>query len=159
MTREEDFRQHSQRRWFAIACLYWPPYRFMDANGVEKLAFQVLAASDVESEYMMEALHTTREPAPFTAQEVIDFINATFAKHGRSSQGIVVLPSVWESTERLYSSHDTRERVEAIYQAGIRIVEMDAGHRFQIASYVQSLGMELAWSENQVPDLDTLLDH
>lgn len=159
MSREEDFTNFSQKRWFAIAGIYWPPYRFTDSAGVEHLSVQQLRASDAESEFMMHNWMASKKPAPFELAELIEFITSLFVKLGRPKQGLIILPSVWRSTEFLFQDEVTCERVIGIYNAGICLPEMSAGDRYEIALHVQSLGLELVWEEDQIPNLDELIDH
>ena len=69
------------------------------------------------------------------------------------------MSSVWQSTADLLEAEVTRRRVEWLHAARVSLPGMDAGHRYELAEHLHTCGLDLAWTEEQIPNLNELLDH
>ena len=113
---------------------------------------------DIESQCIIGNWITPRAPAPFLAPELIASTKNVFEKHGLPKEGLLVLPSIWRSSEAVYNEEITRERIEGVRKLGMTWEEMQESERLKFALHVQNLGIAIAWEEDQVPNLDVLMD-
>jgi hypothetical protein len=97
-----------------------------------------------------------RKPAAFTSDEIIAFIKKVFTKYGQPKEGLLVSISVWRSSQALYDEF-TRPRVAEAVSWGLKWPEMDESERLKIDMHLQNLGIEIAWEEAAIPNLETLL--
>jgi hypothetical protein len=159
LTRQQEFEKRSQRRWYAVGTILWPPYRVPQPGGGEVLGCQTLAVQDVESQCFLHSRPTPRAPAPFTADEILSFADEVFTKFGVPKQGLLILPSTWRSVIALHDDPVTRERVAGVREMEMDWAEMCEGERLKIALRVQSRGIALAWEEGDIPNKQELLDY
>lgn len=155
-TRKQQFDMTSLRRWYAIGGLF-TPYYMTPAEGGTPVGCQSLAVQDVESQCFIEHWSAPRKPAAFTADEIMGFTDIIFAKHGRPRDGLLILPSVWRSSKALHDDDFTRGRVAEAVSWGLSWPEMLESERLKIALRIQSLGIALAWDEDDIPNKEQLI--
>jgi hypothetical protein len=112
-TKKQAFDSRSQRRWFAIGGLF-TPYYMTPADGSTPVGCQTMVMQDIESQCFLEQWNAPRKPAPFTSDEVLAFTDRVFAKHGKPKQGLLVLPSVWRSSQYLHDDETTHQRLNRL---------------------------------------------
>ena len=126
------------------------PYWFDLPDGTPCVGCQSVGAMDWESQYMMGQWSARRAPAAITAMEMIAFMEQLCSKHGKPRVGFFLSCSVWYSSDDVYSDTDTRERVMPARNAGLSWPAMSDVDRSGIASFLQSRGLSVAWTDADV---------
>lgn len=144
--------QKSRRSWFAFGGLFMP-YCFDLPSGGKGNGCQTITALDVESEFFIEKWIARRPAAPFSAAELLPFIERVLAQNGRHETSVLILPSVWRSSSALFDDPSTHDRIAGVHDLGFDWDEMQEAERLKIALRLQSLGHTLIWEESELPPL------
>jgi hypothetical protein len=154
LTNQEIFDRHSHREWFALGLVVTQPYQTLDTP--PKLGCQMLSVVDVESGCFIGVKPLPRPPGAITAAEVIEAFDGVFDKHGTPKVGVVVMPSVWQSAAAYVERRSDSPNIQNLNDLGLmNWPSMCEGDRFALAMHFQQRGLQIEWSEDDVPPVPT----
>lgn len=112
------------------------------------MGVQVLAAMDAGTQKFLHASPIPKTPSYFTATEIISFLQATFERiGGMPSIGILLSPSVWQSSQEMLLNEETDARAEMLKILDVEIAPMPQAEKDRIVEYLKTLNLDVAFED------------
>lgn len=81
-------------------------------------------------------------PSPFTALEIMEFLQPVFQNHGLPRVGIVISKSVWLSSHEITRDPDLRPQSKPLRDYGIKFTAMAESEKFDLSNTISALGLK-----------------
>jgi|GEM_PF-2567861 len=142
--------------WLALGQIFTDPFWFEQPTGGDpsytskgaSLGVQILAAMDAGTQKFLHASPIPKTPAPFTAEEIMNFLNATFDRVGGLPRiGILLSPSVWKSSQEMLLDEQTDQRGEILQKMEIEIAPMLQKEKDLIVESLRRLKLVVAFED------------
>jgi hypothetical protein len=152
-----DYEKIRVRDWYALGCTVSEPYWFEDESKSTpssikygaSLGVQALSVLDIGSHYFFKAIPLAKVPGFFTAAEIKEFLQETFAKHGPPHCGVVMAPSVWRPSKEWTQLPEMERRGELLERWGIDIPGMPRIEADAIEDFLTLSGLKVHWDSGQ----------
>jgi len=143
--------------WFAMGQNFGP-YHFKNPHGVTPSAkkfgtdvgVQILVAMDVGSICLLYAQPMEKTPSPFTAAEVLSFLRTVFERHGVPRLGVLLSPSVWQSSHEMMTDDTIGKRALFLKEMEIDLGPMDVCEKDKIVASLKERGLRVEFDEGRL---------
>lgn len=148
--------QSSEGDWIALGQIFTDPFWFDQPIGGDPsytsqgagMGIQVLAAMDAGTQKFLHAAPIPKTPSYFTANEIIAFLQATFARTGgKPRNGILLSPSVWQSSQEMLLNEETGTRAEMLQSMDVEIAPMPQAEKDRIVELLRTLNLDVAFED------------
>jgi hypothetical protein len=144
--------------WFALGQVFSGPFYYDDPKSGTPCAtkfganvgVQMLAAMDVASQYMLHSRPVEKTPSPFTANEILSFLQEVFEKHGIPHIGVLLSKSVWQSSTEMLLDDEVGPRATFLRDMDIEIGPMHAGEKEKAVASLSQLGIKVTFDSESL---------
>jgi len=146
----------AEGEWLALGQIFTDPFWFEQPVGGDpsytsqgaSFGVQVLVAIDAGTQKFLHASPIPKTPSPFTAEEIINFLNAAFDKvGGKPRTGILISSSVWQSSQEMLLDEQSDERGQILQKMEIEIAPMHQKEKDVLVEALRRLELDVAFED------------